>query len=159
MLWKILVIFTVCTIVNVVLNTMKSILTVKGGKLSAAIINALTFGFYTYIVILTANDEIATWLKMVITAVCNFIGVYIVKLIEEKATKDKLWKIELTCPKDSWEHLAEMFMKSDISFNYLDNVGPWVIFNVYSKSKEESTQVLEAAKQHGAKAFASENRY
>ena len=159
MFWKILVIFALCTVFYVILNTIRSILTIKGGKLSAAFINAVAYGFYTYIVVLTANDELSIWYKMIITAVSNFVGVYIVKLIEEKATKDKLWKIELTCPKDSWEDLAEMFMKSDISFNYLDNVGPWVIFNVYSKSKEESSQVLEAAKQHGAKAFASENRY
>lgn len=59
---------------------------------------ALTYGFYSWVIILTTNDNLSTVSKMLITAACNFVGVYLVKLIEEKTRKEKLWKIEATVP-------------------------------------------------------------
>ena len=92
---QLLTLFIVLSILNVILNTVKSIVTVKGGKLAAAFINAITFFVYTYVIIYT-NCELNMHLKAGITAIINFVGVYVVKLIEEKARKDKLWKVEAT---------------------------------------------------------------
>ena len=92
---KLLILFIVMNIVNVVLQTIKSLATVKCGKWGAAIVNAVAYGLYTYIVVLTMCDLPLLW-KCVIVALANFIGVYVVKLIEEKARKDKLWKVEAT---------------------------------------------------------------
>ena len=55
-----LILFIVCTVVNVIISTTKSLVTIQGKKFPAAIINALAAGFYTYIVILTANEGIDT---------------------------------------------------------------------------------------------------
>lgn len=74
-----IILFIVCTAINVVLSTIKSILTVKGNKWVAAGINALTYGFYSYVIILTNIDGVSTLAKMSITAACNFIGVLAVK--------------------------------------------------------------------------------
>lgn len=100
-----ILLFALCTAVNVILSTIKSILTVKGGKLSASFINALTYGFYSYVIVLTSADGMPIWLKMAITAVCNFVGVYLIKWIEEKARKDKIWQLSITIPQKYIEAL------------------------------------------------------
>ena len=76
------VLFVVCTFANVVLSTIKSVATIKGGRFTAAFWNALSFGLYSYIVVLTAESSITTFEKVAITIVCNLIGVYIVKWVE-----------------------------------------------------------------------------
>ena len=85
-----IIIFVACTLLNVVLATIKSVMTIKGSKASAAVWNALSFGLYAYIVILTANAPITTFWKVFITASCNLVGVYGVKLVEERMRKDKM---------------------------------------------------------------------
>ena len=92
---KLLILFIVMNIVNVVIQTIKSIATIKCGKTAAAIINAVAYGLYT-VVIVYMMCELELWLKALIVAVANLIGVYVVKLLEEKARKDKLWKVEAT---------------------------------------------------------------
>ena len=96
---QLLILFIVFNILNVIIQTIKSIATIKCGKAVAAIINAVAYGLYTYIVVLTMCDLPLLW-KCFIVAGCNFVGVFTVKWFEEKARKDKLWKVELTIPND-----------------------------------------------------------
>ena len=86
---KLLVIFIVLNALNVIIQTVKSICTVKCGKISAALVNALAYGLYTVVLVYMVCD-LSTWLKAVIVGGCNLIGVYIVKLLEEKMQKEKL---------------------------------------------------------------------
>ena len=79
---ELLILFIVMNIVNVVLQTVKSIATIKCGKLMAGLINAVAYGLYTYIVVLTMCD-LPLLAKCLIVALANFVGVYVVKLIEE----------------------------------------------------------------------------
>ena len=46
-----LITFIVLSIVNVILQTVKSIVTVKCGKFSASIVNAVAFGLYTVVTV------------------------------------------------------------------------------------------------------------
>ena len=91
---KLLITFIILNIVNVILQTIKSICTVKCGKFMAAAANALAYGLYTIVIIYT-NCELALFAKVIIVALSNFIGVYAVKFIEDKLNKDKLWKFEI----------------------------------------------------------------
>lgn len=90
-----LVIFSILTIINVILSTIKSIVTIKSGKTVASLISAGYYGFYNVVLIYTVAD-FPLWQKVTITFLCNLIGVFIVKWLEEKMRKDKLWKVELT---------------------------------------------------------------
>ena len=92
---KLLVLFIVMNVLNVIIQTIKSIATIKCGKIAAAVVNAFAYGLYTYIVVLTMCDLPLMW-KCLIVAGANFIGVWVVKFFEEKARKDKLWKVEAT---------------------------------------------------------------
>ena len=86
------VLFIILNIFNVVIQTAKSIITIKCGKAAAALANAVAYGFYTVVVIYMVSDLPLTY-KVCVTAICNLIGVYIVKFGEEIFRKDKLWKI------------------------------------------------------------------
>ena len=151
-----ILLFALCTAVNVILSTIKSILTVKGGKLSASFINALTYGFYSYVIVLTSADGMPIWLKMAITAVCNFIGVYLVKWIEEKARKDKLWKVELTVP-TKYANIID-FDLHDVPHSYIKLSDKHTLFNFYCATQKESAKVKSIANQYEAKYFVAESK-
>lgn len=151
-----ILLFALCTAVNVILSTIKSILTVKGGKLSASFINALTYGFYSYVIVLTSADGMPIWLKMAITAVCNFIGVYLVKWIEEKARKDRLWKVELTVPTKYTNTID--FDLHDVPHSYIELSDKHTLFNFYCATQKESAKVKAIANQYEAKYFVAESK-
>ena len=152
---QLLTLFIVLSILNVILNTIKSIVTVKGSPLVASLVNGLTFFVYTYVIIFT-NCELNMHLKAIITAVVNIIGVYVVKLIEEKARKDKLWKIEMTIPTQYLE--AVDFDLKDIPHNYIKLSDKHTLFNFYCATQKETIKVKEIVNQYGAKYFISETK-
>ena len=151
-----ILLFALCTAVNVILSTIKSILTVNGGKVSASLINAITYGFYSYVIVLTSADGMPIWLKMVITAVCNFVGVYFVKWIEEKARKDKLWKVELTVPTRYTNTID--FDLHDVPHSYIELSDKHTLFNFYCATQKESAKVKAIANQYEAKYFVAESK-
>ena len=151
-----ILLFALCTAVNVILSTIKSILTVKGGKISASLINAITYGFYSYVIVLTSADGMPIWLKMAITAVCNFVGVYLVKWIEEKARKDKLWKVELTVPTKYTTTID--FDLHDVPHSYIELSDKHTLFNFYCATQKESAKVKAIANQYEAKYFVAESK-
>lgn len=151
-----ILLFALCTAVNVILSTIKSILTVNGGKVSASLINAITYGFYSYVIVLTSADGMPIWLKMAITAVCNFVGVYFVKWIEEKARRDKLWKVELTVPTKYTNTID--FDLHDVPHSYIELSDKHTLFNFYCATQKESAKVKAIANQYEAKYFVAESK-
>lgn len=154
-----LLIFIGCTFANVVISTIKSVMTIKGGKFAAAFWNALSYGLYSYIVILTASTSISTLDKVLVTIGCNLIGVFGVKLVEEKMRKDKLWKIEMTIKNDAYGMSAAAMHGAlnaeNIPNNYVE-AGKYAIFNCFCATKADTDKALEIGKQYSAKTFASE---
>lgn len=154
---NLLVLFIVLNAVNVVIQTVKSLCTINGGKLLAAMANAVAYGLYTVVVIYTVC-ELPMWEKVLVVGGCNFVGVFVVKFIEEKLRKDKLWKVEVTVPSKEKELLLVDCQKYDIRhFNYFD-IDSYFIFNFYCKTQEESLKVKELLKQYDVKYFVSETK-
>ena len=151
-----ILLFALCTAVNAILSTIKSILTVNGGKISASLINAITYGFYSYVIVLTSADGMPIWLKMAITAVCNFVGVYFVKWIEEKVRKDRLWKVELTVPTKYTNTID--FDLHDVPHSYIELSDKHTLFNFYCATQKESAKVKAIANQYEAKYFVAESK-
>ena len=152
---QLLIIFIVLSIINVILNTVKSIVTVSGGKTAAALINAITFFVYTYVIIYT-NCELPMFTKALITAIVNFIGVYAVKWIEEKARKDKLWKVEMTIPTE-YANAVDFDLK-EIPHSYITISPKHTLFNFYCETQSESQKVKDIANQYEAKYFVAESK-
>lgn len=154
---EMLIIFIVLTILNVVIQTIKSIATIKCGKWAAAFVNAVAYGLYTYVVFFTASDGIDLHAKALITAFANLVGVYVVKFFEEKARKDKLWKVELTIPAENFEKVHAMLRMVKIPHNYVD-IEKYVLINCYCATQNDSTLVRNIVNDFGAKYFVSESK-
>ena len=153
---KVLVVFIVCNIINVIIQTVKSIATIRCGKTMASIVNAVAYGFYTYIVILTMSD-LPLFTKCIVVALCNLVGVYVVKWGEEKARKDKVWLVKITIPTENAEQAKHFLEQAEISFTYYD-LQKYFVFDTFCDTQEETTKVLQICKTCGGKAFATENK-
>lgn len=153
---NLLTLFIILNAVNVIIQTIKSILTIKGGKIIASTANAIAYGFYT-IVIVYMVCELPLLQKVFIIGACNFIGVFVVKFIEERLQKTKLWKIEVTIPKVEKDRLITDCEKCNLPYNYID-INKYFIFNFYCNTKEETTHVKKLLKEYNAKYFVSESR-
>ena len=154
---ELLIVFVVMNILNVVIQTIKSICTIKCGKVVAAIVNACAYGLYTYIVVLTMCD-LPLLAKCLIVAGCNFVGVFVVKLIEEKARKDKLWKVEATVHAEMVAPLHNALRDCGIAHNYIEGVGQYTIFNIYCPTQADSIEVRKVLESKNAKYFVSESK-
>ena len=152
---KLLITFIILNVVNVIIQTVKSLATVKCGKTVAALVNAVAYGLYTVVVVYTVCD-LPLWFKVVVVAVANLIGVYVVKLFEEKSRKDKLWKVEATVYEPQTENLHNDLNYSGIPHNYIENVGKYTVFNIYCATQKESSLVKDLLEFHKAKFFVSE---
>ena len=155
---NLLLLFIILTACNVIVGTIKSLLTIKGTKFWAAFINAVAYAFNTVAIFYTADEEIPMWFKIIIVAAINFIGVYIVKYIEEKQTKEKLWKIECTVLEEQRRPLRQELKDAGIYHRFIEGIGKYVIFNIYAETKEQSTTVKQLLKEYDAKYFVSENQ-
>ena len=154
---ELLILFIVCNIANVIIQTIKSLATIKGTPAVAAAVNAIAYGFYTYIIIIT-NCELPVLQKCIIVALCNLIGVYVVKKVEDKARKDKLWKIEATIKKnENWKLLPEWLSELGIPNNYID-IDKYILINCYCATQKESKEVKEILDANKAKYFVSESK-
>ena len=154
---NLLITFIVLNIVNVIIQTVKSLATVKCGKGVAAIVNAIAFGLYTIVTVYMLCELPLMW-KAGIVALCNLVGVFLVKWAEEKALKDKLWKVELTVRGNRTSVLARELEELNIPFNYIENIGKYTVFNIYCATQKESAFVKELTTRHNAKYFVTESK-
>ena len=152
-----LITFIILSIINVVFSTIRSITTIKSGKTVASLISGGYFAFYNIMLIYTVAD-FPIWEKCLITFICNVIGVWIVKFVEEKLQKDKLWKVEATICKTHQEDVCSMLNKAKIPYNYIEGVGKYTIFNVFCATQNQSVAVKEILKAYNAKYFVSESK-
>lgn len=155
--WKLFWIFVILNIVNVIIQTIKSIATVKCGKGMAAFVNAIAYGLYTVVVVYMVC-ELPLWLKVVVIAICNLVGVFFIKWGEEKARKDKLWKVEATVPYDRWETLDYNLTNHFIEHNYILLGEKYAVFNIYCPTQNDSKFAKKILDAHNAKYFVSESK-
>lgn len=148
--------YVVFNILNVVIQTVKSIVTIKCNKWVAAVVNAVAYGLYTYIIVLT-NADIDLWFKIIVVALANLVGVFIVKWIEEKKRKEMLWKVEFTIKKEFLENVKTLLTLAKVPYSYIE-IGRNVIVNAYCATSKESESVKEIIKKYNAKYFVSETK-
>lgn len=153
---KLLILFIVMNILNVIIQTIKSLATIKCGKVAAAIINAIAYGLYTYIVVLTMCD-LPLFAKCVVVALCNFVGVFLVKHFEEKTRKERLWKVELAIPYGKAITARENLKDHNIPHNFV-YVGSWCMFNCYCMTEKDTSNSIQIAKMLGGKYSAFESK-
>ena len=153
---ELLLTFIILNIINVIMQTIKSIATVKCGKGIAALVNAITFALYTVVTIYTMC-ELPLLVKAFVVGMCNLIGVWVVKFFEEKATKDKLWKVEITLRPCYVDTVIAVLEDLNIPFNYVD-INKYYLFNIYCATQKESAMVRNIVDNYNAKYFVTESK-
>ena len=148
-----IIFFTLLTLANVIIQTLKTLVTVKGGKWSAATVNAVTFALYTYVIFFTATDGIALWQKALITGVCNFVGVLAIKWLEEKTAKDKLWIFNCTAKIDNSQivKITELLKTMEISLTYNELKNELYTLSIYSYTQKESEMIKSVLENYDVK--------
>ena len=152
-------VFIALNVVNVIIQTVKSIVTINGSKWSASIINAVAYGIYTIVVVFMNADGLGLFWKAVIIGLTNLVGVFVVKLIEEKSRKDKLWKVEATfVKKDNFIHNLKVWAEiNHIQYNYID-IEKYYVINFYAPTQKDSSCIKDFITRFNGKYFVSESK-
>ena len=149
---KMLVVFSILSVINVVMSTIKSVLTIKSSKTVATLANAIYYSFYTLVVKQLASVDYVT--AFVVTLISNLIGVYLGFVIMDLFKKDKVWRITIT-PKNDMSKcsmIAEL-KKYNIGYVDYDNI---LTFDVYSNTQKDSHIVKTIISDYKCKYFIQE---
>ena len=144
-----IIIFTVCSLVNVILSTMKTILTVRSTKVVASIINAVTYGFYAIVVKQLASLDLTV--TVIVTIATNLIGVYLSMWLMDKMKKDCLWKISVTTKNKS---IAKKIENFDIEYTmspiqYKNET--YYSIEIFSKNQKDSSIIKNILNEYKVK--------
>ena len=144
-----IIIFTVCSLVNVILSTMKTILTVRSTKVVASIINAVTYGFYAIVVKQLASLDLTV--TVIVTIATNLIGVYLSMWIMDKMKKDCLWKISVTTKNKS---IAKKIENFDIEYTMSPiqyKQETYYSIEIFSKNQKDSSIIKNILNEYKVK--------
>lgn len=149
-----IILFIIATIINVALQTIKSIVVIKSSVRIAALINAIAFGFYTLVLRqLTSFDLI---ISISVTMFGNFIGVYLANYIINKFKKDKIWIFNIITKGNSNIEFQKELEKENILFNvtsspYENNIIS--TYSIYANTQKESEKIIGCAKKEKLEYF------
>ena len=132
---KIILIFCICSLINVILSTLKSLLMINTGKKEAIIINAVCYGFYTLVVKqLTAVNYLTA---VIVTVLANIVGVWLSYLIMDKFfKKEKIWRITATLKNENdYNECCKLLKRYNIGYNRVSDL---YCLDIYSNSCKES---------------------
>lgn len=156
---KLLLIFCVLNVVNVILQTVKSVCTIKCGKWVASLVNAIAYGLYTIVIVYTMCD-LPLFLKAIVVALANLIGVFIVKFFEEKNQKEKLWRIEATVKDTLLVDVTQLIEKAKIGYSIISiSNSNYYMLAIYCNTKNDSRAIRQILKKYKVKYFVSESKY
>lgn len=153
--------FVILNFVNVLVNTARSLTTVKGGKWVAAIMNALCYGYYTVIIVITATYEMPLLMKCIAVAIVNFVGVFTIKFCEEKMQKEKRWIFLATAKvaDNAIVEIANKLKEFDVKLLYTVVV-PNELYSlqIFSNTRKESEMIEAILKNYNVKYSAIESK-
>lgn len=138
--------FIAIQFINVIISTFKSILTVKGSKLNASIISAISYTFGAVVTKLITEQSFEV--VILVTFFANFIGVFIAKWILEKREPVRLWVYQVTVRDSELKNMEDELLKRGIKFTAMNALNDRNSISIYSYSKLESTIVRDILKDH-----------
>lgn len=149
---SVVILFIVCSLINVILSTLKTLIMVNAGRGSAIIINAVCYGFYTLVVKQLNAVNYAT--AVIVTIVANIVGVWISYKIMDLFKKDKVWRITATLKdKNQFEECVTQLKKYNISFTPIVHTNS---LDIYSYNQKESATVKNILNNYEYKYFIQE---
>lgn len=149
---KVVVIFCICSLVNVILSTLKTLIMVNAGRGSAIIINAVCYGFYTLVVKQLSSVDYVT--AVLVTIGANIVGVWISYKIMDLFKKDKLWRITVTLKTvDEFAECVQQLAKYNIGYTPIENTNS---IDIYSYNQKESAIIKTILANYDYKYFIQE---
>ena len=134
---KMVILFCICSLVNVILSTLKTLIMVRASERMAILINAVCYGFYTFVVKQLAEVDYAT--AVIVTILANIIGVWVSYRIMDLFKKDKLWRITATLKNQKeFQECIENLKKYNIGFTPIEKTNS---VDIYSYNQKESAIV------------------
>ena len=96
-----LILYCALAFVNVVIQTIKSLCTIKCSTFISAVVNAVAYGLYVYVIFYTNAEGLNLVSKAMITAVANFTGVYIANMLFNKVfSREVEWVVNVNVPNE-----------------------------------------------------------
>ena len=149
---KVVIIFVVCSLINVILSTLKTLIMVNAGRNSAIFINAVCYGFYTLVVKQLTSVDYAT--AVVVTVITNIVGVWASYKIMDLFKKDKLWRITVTLKnKQEFDRCCNQLKKYNVGFTPIEKTNS---LDVYSYNQKESLIIKNILNNYKHKYFIQE---
>ena len=149
---KVVIVFCICSLINVILSTLKTLIMVNAGRGSAIIINAVCYGFYTLVVKQLSSVDYMT--AVIVTILANIVGVWISYKIMDLFKKDKLWRITVSL-KDGkeLEECIKQLEQYNIGFTQIKGC---FSIDIYSYSQSESSIIKSILSNYKHKYFIQE---
>lgn len=149
---NVIIVFCICSLINVILSTLKTLIMVNAGRNSSIAINAICYGFYTLVVKqLGAVDYITA---VVVTILANIVGVWISYKIMDLFKKDKLWRITVTLKsKKALDECKANLEKYNIGFTPIEKTNS---IDIYSYNQKESAIIKNILGNYDYKYFVQE---
>ncbi len=148
--------FILCQLINVILSTIKSVVTIKGTKIVASVFSAINYGFNTFIIKAITNVEL--YIAVIVTVLSNLVGVYVGLWITEKLRREQLWKITVTVPTENLSEFKKELKDNDIDFiAYETSWKDFKVVDVFSKHKSTSKVIKNIFKHYNVKYTISAN--
>ena len=149
---NVVIVFCICSLINVILSTLKTLIMVNAGRGSAIIINAVCYGFYTLVVKqLSAVDYVTA---VLVTIGANIVGVWISYKIMDLFKKDKLWRITVTLKNTkALDECKKHLDKYNIGFTPIKDS---LSIDIYSYNQKESAIIKNILANYDYKYFIQE---
>ena len=129
-------------LVNVVLQTVKSLCTVRCSTFVSACVNALAYGLYVYVIFYTNAEGLSLIGKAVITATANFIGVYIANLLYDRMFRREVrWKVEISIPRSAVKYFEQKLDKYKFEWYTCGWTNNWKAYAVFCPDKVSSKKL------------------
>lgn len=136
---KMIILFSALTILNVVIQTIKSLCTVKCSTKISACVNALAYGLYTFVIFYTTADGMSLWLKALITAIANLIGVVVANnLFDKMFSQEVKWKVEVSIPILEATRFENRLKNNKLEYYVCGQSVGWAAYAVFCPNKDAS---------------------
>ena len=149
---KTIIVFIACSLINVILSTLKTLIMVNAGRTSSIIINAVCYGFYTLVVKQLSSVDYIT--AVVVTIGANVVGVWISYVIMDMFKKDKVWRITATLKNDTeMKFCIGQLERYNIGYVAIEKTNS---IDIYSYTQQESTIIKNILSNYKHKYFIQE---
>lgn len=141
--WTMFLYFVILNLIYVIMNTISSILCIKGSKGVSSIASAICYGFYT--IVLKTIVGCDTFTTVVGTIISNIVGRYLGMWLSPIFIGRPIVSYKFTIFRDEpyiedlFNRLEELDLGDYISWHYVkcqDTISKWYKFTIYSKDKD-----------------------